>query len=92
MVGGIAAAIIGPQTVIFTRDLLRPIPFAGAFLAMSVLAAIGLVILSLLGGQRASRRREASLHGGRPLREIARQPRFIVAVSARMGSYALMAW
>jgi hypothetical protein len=32
MAGGIAAAIIGPQTVIWTRDLVPSAPFAGGFL------------------------------------------------------------
>ena len=32
MAGGIAAAIIGPQLVIFAGDLAAPVPFAGAFL------------------------------------------------------------
>lgn len=91
MAGGIAAAIIGPQTVIFARDLLQPIPFAGAFFGMSVLAAIGLVILSLLGGAAREAPKRVIASGGRPLLEIARQPRFIVAVLCGMGSYALMA-
>jgi MFS family permease len=91
MMGGIAAGIIGPQTVIFTRDLLRPIPFAGSFLAISVLATIGLGILSLLGGAAREAPRHIAQSGGRPLSEIARQPRFVVAVLCAMGSYALMA-
>ncbi len=91
MMGGIAAAIIGPQTVIFTRDLLRPIPFAGSFFAMSVLAAIGLGIVSLLGGPAREAPRHVAASGGRPLSEIVRQPRLIVAVLCGMGSYALMA-
>ncbi len=90
MIGGIAAAIIGPQTVILTRDLLSPIPFAGAFFAMAVLAAIGMVVVSFLSGQARLPPSRASREGGRPLAEIARQPRFIVAVLCGMGSYGLM--
>ena len=91
MAGGVAAAVIGPQTVIHTRDLLAPVPFAGAFLAMSGLAAAALMVLSFLGGSARSAPAAASTAGGRPLVEIARQPRFIVAVVCAMGSYALMA-
>ena len=89
LTGGIAAAVIGPQTVIFTRNLLAPIPFAGSFFAMGVLAA------SLSASCRCSAARPAprpaeTRAGGRPLSEIARQPRFIVAIVCAMGSYALM--
>lgn len=91
MIGGVAAAIIGPQTVILTRDLLAPIPFAGAFLAMAVLAALGLVVVSFLSGQARAAPPRASLQGGRTLAQIARQPRFIVAVICGIGSYGLMA-
>jgi MFS family permease len=91
MVGGVAAAIIGPQAVILTRDLLSPIPFAGAFFAMAVLAALSMVVVSVLRGQARAAPPRASLQGGRTLLEIARQPRFIVAVLCGMGSYGLMA-
>ncbi|MCB1497282.1 MAG: MFS transporter [Bauldia sp.] len=91
MMGGIAAAIIGPQTVIFTRNLLDPIPFAGSFFAMSALAVIGFLVLTLLGGGAREAPKVEAMSGGRPLSEIARQPRFIVAVVCAMGSYALMA-
>lgn len=90
MIGGVAAAIIGPQTVILTRDLLSPIPFAGAFFAMAVLAALSMVIVSFLRGSARAAPPKASLQGGRTLSEIARQPRFIVAVLCGMGSYGLM--
>ncbi len=90
LAGGVAAAIIGPQTVIFTRNLLDPIPFAGSFFAMSVLAATALGVLSLLGGQARAVPPAASHAGGRPLGEIVRQPRFIVAIVCGVGSYALM--
>ena len=90
MLGGIAAAVIGPQTVIYTRDLLAPIPFAGAFLAMSGLAIAAVAVVSLLGGSARAAPKAAATAGGRPLGEIVRQPRFIVAVLCAMGSYALM--
>jgi len=91
LAGGIVAAVIGPQTVIHTHDLFDPIPFAGSFLAMSVLAAIGLVVLLFLRGEaRSGPKVYAGASGGRPFSEIARQPRFIVAVICGMGSYALM--
>jgi MFS family permease len=91
LAGGIVAAVIGPQTVIYTHDLFNPIPFAGSFLAMSGLACIGLVILLFLRGD-ARRPAPVEFGGsrGRPLSEFLRQPRFLVAVLCGMASYALM--
>ncbi|MFZ2102993.1 MAG: MFS transporter, partial [Oricola sp.] len=39
--GGVFAAVIGPQTVVWTRDLFAPVEFAGAFVSMIGLALIG---------------------------------------------------
>src|SRR5690606_34176960 len=41
MMGGIFAAIIGPQLVIYTRDFFQPVMFAGAFLSVVGLAIAG---------------------------------------------------
>ena len=48
MVGGLIAAIIGPQVVIWTRDALPATPFAGSFYSQAALAALALPILLLL--------------------------------------------
>jgi MFS family permease len=90
LTGGIAAAVIGPQTVIFTRNLLSPIPFAGSFFAIGVLAVAAMAILSQLTGEAREPPPQIERTGGRRLSEIARQPRFIVAIVCAMGSYALM--
>jgi MFS family permease len=75
LAGGVAAAVIGPQTVIFTHDMLDPIPFAGSFLALSGLAAVGLVVLMFLRGDaRRAPKRLVGASGGRSFAEIARQP------------------
>jgi len=88
--GGIAAAIIGPQTAILTRNLFAPIPFAGAFFATAGLAVIGLTVLTFLSGSARLPPPAALRSGGRPLLEIARQPRFIVAVLCAIGTYSMM--
>lgn len=93
LVGGIAAAIIGPQTVIFAKDLLLPVPFAGAFLAATIWLAGSLVVLSFLAPSAPPNEQavEAS-KPARPLGEIMRQPRFIVAVTCGTTAYALMSF
>lgn len=87
MMGGLVAAVIGPQTVIWTRDLLSGVMFAGSFLAQACLAFLALIVLSFL---RASPVTVASAAGGRPLREIVRTPSFITAAGAGMVSYGTM--
>ena len=55
----------------------RP-PYLFAF-SFVVQAAVALVAMAILAGVDAPKPAAADMHGGRPLREIARQPRFIAA-------------
>ncbi|MFC4174880.1 MFS transporter [Microvirga sp. GCM10011540] len=89
MAGGLAAGIIGPQTVIWTRDMIVTAPFAGAFLGQAVLALLSVAVVSFL---RPAPVTDAPKTGGRPLSEIMSQPRFIVAVVAGLVSYGLMSF
>jgi MFS family permease len=91
MIGFIAAAVLGPQSIILTRHWFDPIPFAGGFFAMAVLAFLGMLVLFLLRGAAAAVPKKEERTGGRPLVEIARQPRFLVAIVCGIGSYAMMA-
>lgn len=90
LAGGIITAVIGPQTVIFTHDLLAPVPFAGSFAAIIVLAAIGAAILLLLRKESRVEAARAASPAGRPLREIALQPRYAVGLGCGVAAYALM--
>lgn len=90
MVGGLVAAIIGPQVVIWTRDALPGAPFAGSFYSQ---AALALLALPLLMGLRLPPPQAKAVTGeARPLGEIARTPQFIVACAAGVVSYGLMAF
>jgi len=90
MIGGLIAAIIGPQVVIWTRDSLGAIPFAGSFLGQAGLALLAVPVLMLL---RIPRETRTQTHAtGRPLATIARTPVFIVAVVAGVVSYGLMSF
>jgi MFS family permease len=82
--------VIGPQSVILTRNLFNPIPFAGAFFAMATLSFLGFLVLALLGGDARQAPSAESHAGGRPLGVIARQPRFVVALICAIGAYMLM--
>jgi MFS family permease len=97
MVGGLFAAIIGPQTVIWTRDMVPWAPFAGSFVAQAILAALAIPVIWRLKSITSPKPAMHSGHAkgsppGRSLKEIASQPRFILAVTAGVVSYALMSF
>ena len=88
MTGGLVAGVIGPQTVIWTRDAIQTAPFAGAFLGQAALAFLSMVAVLFLRPAPVSV--ASGKAGGRPLLEIVRQPRFIVAAVTGLVSYSLM--
>lgn len=90
MIGGLVAAVIGPQVVIWTRDAWPATPFAGSFVGQAGLALLALPLLLMLRTPPPP----AIIHqdSGRPLGSIARTPKFIVAVTAGIVSYGLMAF
>jgi len=88
MAGGIAAAVVGSQLVIATKDLWLPYLFAGTYLAQALLAAISAGVLMLVNIPTPPAR--VTGHDGRALGEIARQPRLIAAVTGGVASYAMM--
>jgi MFS family permease len=89
MTGGLVAGVVGPQTVIWTRDLVQAAPFAGAFLGQAALAFLSMIAVSFLRPAPVSIA-STTAGGGRPLLEIVRQPRFIVAAVTGLVSYSLM--
>ena len=87
MGGGVAAGVVGPQLVSFTMDLWPAQPFVATFLAQALVAALSALVLY---GVRLPMPTPAEQAGGRPLAEIARQPRFVTAVLCGAVSYMLM--
>lgn len=88
MIGGLAAAILGPQLVIWTRESVPDLPFAGSFLSQAALALLAIPVILMLRSP-APVAGEVH-HGGRPLREILMTPRYLLAVAAGVVSYGLM--
>jgi len=81
LTGGIFAAFIGTETVLRTKDLLLPIPFAGAFLGMAALLVIGIGILAFLKPtEPVTEKVHADTEPARPLSTIFKQPILIVAL------------
>lgn len=90
MAGGIVAAILGPQTVIYAADLIESAPYAGAFLGAAVLTLLGAMALLFLDIPHVQAKSGVST--GRPIGEIARQPAFLVAVACAASSFAMMSF
>jgi MFS family permease len=87
MAGGVFAGVLGPQLVQWTMDVWQPYLFAFSFV---VQAAVALVAMAILAGVDAPKPAPSDLHGGRPLIEIARQPRFIAAALCGVIAYPIM--
>ena len=93
LAGGIITAVLGPQVVIFTRETLAPVMFAGSFAAIIGLAAVGAAILAFLPARQATATHASGAEEpARPLGEIVRQPLFAIGLLCAVGSYALMSF
>lgn len=93
LAGGIVTAILGPQIVIFTRELFAPVMFAGSFASILILAAVGAFVLSFLKlPAKATGKVDVASSDARPLAEIVTRPRFVAALFCAVGSYALMSF
>jgi len=87
MAGGVFAGVLGPQLVQWTMEIWPPYLFAFSFVMQALVA---LVAMAILAGVDAPKPAQADLHAGRPLLEIARQPRFIAAALCGVIAYPMM--
>lgn len=87
LAGGLVGGIVGPTLSRYTVDLVGP-KFAGAYLALIVFALATMAILSRIRIPDPTAAEQVA--SGRPLWEIARQPKYIVAVLAGAISYGVM--
>ena len=87
MGGGVLAGIIGPGLVTTTMNLWPPHTFVITFVAQGGVAAISAFILK---GVTPAESSDASASGGRPLREIVRQPGFARTVFSGAVTYMVM--
>jgi predicted MFS family arabinose efflux permease len=87
LAGGLVGGILGPSTSRYTVDLLGP-KYMGAYLGLIGFALLTMVLLRFvrIPTPSTSERERA----GRPLAEIARQPKFVVAVLSAAVSYGVM--
>jgi MFS family permease len=87
MAGGLLGAVLGPNLAKYTRTLMD-VPFAGAYIALAGVALLSMVVLSFIDFPPPPVKK--SVQGGRPLREIMRQPAFIVAAATGALGYGVM--
>jgi len=88
LAGGVLSGFLGPHSADWSRDLLAPQTFMASYVVVSALAYLKFLLLTFIDiptPPKVERR-----HRGRPLGEIIRQPRFIVAAIAGMVSWAAM--
>jgi MFS family permease len=87
MAGGVFAGVLGPQLVQWTMNIWPPYLFAFSFVMQAIVALVAMMVLV---GIDAPRPAPADLHGGRPLLEIVRQPRFMAAALCGIIAYPMM--
>jgi len=86
--GGVVAALVGPELILFTKDYWQPYLFSVTFLGQAAFAAAAFLVLTFVKIPKPPSIEE---HGtGRPLLEIIRSARFITAAVCGAASYAMM--
>src|SRR5882672_6219777 len=87
LAGGLVGGILGPSISRLTVEMLAP-KFMGAYLSLIGFALVTMTLLRFIRIPNPSATEQAA--PGRPLAEIAAQPKFIVAVLAGALSYGVM--
>lgn len=88
LAGGVVAAFIGPELAKLSVDFFEPVKFAGGYAAVIVIILIAMTVMQFVDIPKPTA--EERSRSGRPLLEIVRQPKFVVAILSAMLSYAVM--
>ena len=88
LAGGLIGAVIGPNLATRTRSL-TDTPFVGAYLALTLVAAIAMLLMAVMTFPPVPAK-VAGAAQGRPLIEIMRQPIFIVSTLGAALGYGVM--
>jgi len=93
LLGGVVAAVVGPNLANLTRDSISDVTFAGSYISIIVLYFIALVALSFLKLPHVHHsERVTDTSVARPLLVIAKQPKFVVALLCAMLGYGVMSF
>jgi MFS family permease len=87
LAGGLVGGVLGPTSSRWTVDLLAP-KFMGAYLVLIAFAILTMILLRFIRIPTPSAAERSAT--GRPLAQIAAQPKFIVAVLAGAIGYGVM--
>lgn len=90
MIGGLVAAVIGPQMVVWTQDSLNA-QYAGSFIGQGVLALLGFAVLLFIRSDGPAQKVQTTASDTR-LIDLLRRPAYSIAVAAGVVSYTLMAF
>jgi predicted MFS family arabinose efflux permease len=88
LLGGILAAVVGPELAKGSAELLDGARFAGSYLVVAGLAAIAMLAIQFIDIPPPGEEERSG--AGRPLMQIAAQPTFLIAVLAAMVGYGSM--
>ena len=88
LAGGIMGAVAGPKLAASLKDAMAQ-PFAAAYLALIGVAILSLIVMNFIQFAPLHEPGNAT-NTGRPLRELARQPQFVVAILACALGYGVM--
>ncbi len=89
LLGGILAAVVGPEIAIRGQFLLA-IDFAGSYVLLAGVYAVGIVLVSFYRDTSSYTGKQQL--SGRPLAEIVRSPSIILAISASVLGYGVMSF
>lgn len=98
MLGGILAAMIGPNLAKYSREWVQDAEFAGSYASVIGLYILMLFILSFLrfdeenNSSQDDKKNKQKRDAGRPLLQIIKQPKYIVAVLSGMFGYGVMSF
>jgi MFS family permease len=88
LTGGVVAAVLGPNLVALTRDLVVSVPFLASYAALVLLGLIATAVVAFIDIPKPTEQRAAE--PARPLSAIARQPVFLVAIAVAAIGYGVM--
>ncbi len=92
MAGGLLGAVIGPNLANHTRDAFSvslAAPFVGAYLALAGIAVLSMLLIGRISFPPVPQK-NAQAAQGRSVRELLREPAFLVSAIAASASYGVM--
>ncbi len=88
LAGGIVGGFVAPEMAKRTKDIFADHVFLGSYLSLMAVCVVAALVLTQLEIPQLTEKERKE--GGRPIREIMRQPVFIVAALAGALSYGIM--